>query len=457
MSRVNLFLFILLFITCKESEPYEGEEYVIKNVSLITMTDKGILADQTVVIRGDSIFHIGDRIGDFSSGSKAKIIDGTGKYLMPGLTEMHAHIPVAEGGNDTLVKETLFLYLSQGVTTIRGMLGDPYHLELKQLIAEDKILSPRVYTSSPSVNGGTVKTKEEAIDKVTQYKNDGYDFLKIHPGIKAEVWDAVEATAKEVEIPYAGHVPVEVGIHRALDANYQTVDHLDGFIDGLIPAGQEFDKDGGGFFGYGFTDFVDKGMIKELVAKTKLNRVAVVPTQTLFTRWFSPEDPAQMLQQPEMKYMPSKTRFAWRQNKERMINNETYNEATWEKYIEIRKAILREMDEQDVTFLLGSDAPQVMNVPGFSIHHEMQAMADAGIGNKKILESGTVGPARFFSAQGSYGEITVGSSADLVLIDKNPLVNIKNTRSISGVMVRGQWLSNGDINTKLKAIAKRNE
>ena len=452
MFKSNLFLIILICSACNQAIPYEGEEYVFKNVSLITMSDTEVLENQTVVIRGDSIFHI----GAYDPGEKVAIIDGSGKYLMPGLTEMHAHIPVAEDSNDTLVKETLFLYLSQGVTTIRGMLGDPYHLSLKQLIEEDEIRSPRVYTSSPSVNGGTVKTQEEAVEKVTQYQKDGYDFLKIHPGIRAEVWDVIEATAKDVGIPYAGHVPVEVGIHRALEASYKTVDHLDGYMGGLIPEGQEFDKDGGGFFGYGFTDIVDQDLIKDLVAKTKAQGVAVVPTQTLFTRWFSPEDPAKMLQEPEMQYMPSKTRFAWRQNKERIIGNEDYNEATWQKYIEIRKALLKEMDKQGVTILLGSDAPQVMNVPGFSIHHEMAAMVDAGISNRKVLESGTIGPAQFFDVERDHGKIAIGASADLVLLDADPLVNIKNTNTVSGVMVRGKWLSKEKIDARLQAIAKRN-
>jgi len=453
MIRTYLFFAVLILIACKQPDLYQGEEYVINNVSVISMNDDGNLEDQTVVVRGDSIFHI----GEYKAGPNATIIDGSGKYLMPGLTEMHAHIPVAEEGNDTLVKETLFLYLSQGVTTIRGMLGNPYHLTLKEMIAEDKILSPRVYTSSPSLNGGTVETPEEAVEKVSQYKKEGYDFLKIHPGIELEVWDALEKTAKKVGIPYAGHVPVEVGINRALDAGYQTVDHLDGYIDGLIPEDQEFDKDGGGFFGYGFTDLVDQDMISDLVAKTKAKNVAVVPTQTLYTRWFSPIDPAKMLQEPEMKYMPSKTRFSWRQNKERMINDEAYNEEKWGEYIKIRKALLKEMDDQEVNILLGSDAPQVMNVPGFSIHHEMMAMSDSGISAENILRSGTVSPAKFFDSEGEYGQILEGASADLVLLDANPIDNISNASKISGVMVRGQWLSKSAIDERLVSIAKRNQ
>ena len=452
MKQFFLLATVLTMIQCSSPPVYEGEELVFQNVSIVTMADDKVLQNQSLVVRGDSIY----RMGEYTPGKNATVIDGSGKYIIPGLTEMHAHIPVAVEGNDTLVKETLFLYLSQGVTTIRGMLGNPYHLELKEQIDKGEILSPRVFTSSPSINGGSVTSKEEAIEKVTQYQKEGYDFLKIHPGVKLEVWDQIEATANKVGISYAGHVPVEVGIHRALEAEYRTIDHLDGYIDGLIPDKVEFDKDAGGFFGYGFRDLVDENMIKDLVAKTKAQNVSVVATQTLFTRWFSPDDPAEMMQADEMQYMPSKTRFSWRQNKERMISDEDYNVEGWEKYIQIRKAILKEMDDQNVNFLLGSDAPQVMNVPGFSIHHEMKEMADAGFSNLKILMSGTVGPAKFFEDEGEYGVIAEGASADFILLSGNPLEDISNAQKINGVMVRGNWLSKIEIDRKLKEIATRN-
>ena len=453
MNKLLLFFLVLISYQCTAPAPYDGDELVINNATIITMTSSGVLDKQNIVIRADTIFHI----GKYTASPNAISIDGSGKYVMPGLTEMHAHIPVAEEGNDTLVKETLFLYLSQGVTTIRGMLGNPYHLDLKKQVANDELLSPRIYTSSPSLNGGTVTTPEEAIEKVRKYAADGYDFLKIHPGIKLEVWNALEETAESVGIPYAGHVPVEVGIHRALEGPYATIDHLDGFIDGLALENKNFEKDAGGFFGYGFTDMVDKGMIKNLVSKTKSQNVAVVPTQTLFTRWFSPTDPSEMMQAVEMKYMPAKTRFTWRQNKERMISDDDYNKETWEKYIGIRKSLLKEMDHQGVNFLLGSDAPQVMNVPGFSIHHEMAAMADAGISNRKILASGTVEPAKFFGAEGEYGQIKIGASADLILLDGNPLVDISNTKKISEIVLRGKLITKSEIDARLAQIALRNQ
>lgn len=449
-----LFLFLsvcsFLFTNCPKKK--QGSETIIQNVSIISMVPDEEIRVADVIIQQDKIAFIGKS----NPHRKSEIIDGTGKFLMPGLTEMHAHIPTPEDDDDTLVRETLFLYLSQGVTTIRGMLGDPYHLKLKDLIKTGDILSPRVYTSSPSLNGNTIKTAEEAKQKVTQYKSDGYDFLKIHPGITLENWKVIESTAKEVGIPFAGHVPIEVGINRAIESGYATIDHLDGYIEGLVPIESNMDPAGGGFFGYNFTPVLDKSKIKTLVSKTLENNIASVPTQTLFTRWFSPTDPAENMQDAEMKYMPSKTRFTWRQNKEMLIGHKDYSVEQWQEFINYRKDILKEMDQQGVTFLLGSDAPQVMNVPGFSIHREMEAMAQAGISNQKIIESGTINPSHFFNANGEYGIIKKNASADLILVNGNPFLTLKNAQDISGVMVRGKWLSKKDIDKRLSEIALRN-
>ncbi len=428
-------------------------DIVIKNITMIPMTgSQKMIKNQTIHLSKGKITGIGlEQIPD-----GVTVVDGRGKYLMPGLTEMHAHIPVPREGDDTNVRETLFLYLSQGVTTIRGMLGNPYHLDLRTMVESGEVLGPRIYTSSPSINGNSVRTPEEARQKVTQYKADGYDFLKIHPGVQMEVWNEIEKTANEVDIAYAGHVPVDVGIHRALESRYASIDHLDGYIDGLLKNPEDVDPNGGGFFGYNFIDEIDSDKIKHLVQKTKVNGVAIVPTQTLFSRWFSPTDVNILMQDPEMQYLPSEMRFAWRQSKTRLTAGD-YNPTEWSKMYSIRKKILAEMVEQDVIILLGSDAPQVMNVPGFSAHREMQDMVDGGMDTYYVLESGTSNPAKYFGTSGTFGTVTEGSSADLIILNDNPLDNIRNSTSIEGVFIRGLYMDRAEINQRLKEIALRHK
>lgn len=429
---------------------------VFQNVNVLPLhgaSSTTVQAGQTVVVEGDRIAYIGD--AQFKLPAGATVIDGTGKYLMPGLAEMHAHIPVPQNGDTTAVKETLFLYLTNGITTIRGMLGQPYHLELKGKVARGEILGPRIYTSSPSLNGNSVPTPEEARQKVEQYARDGYDFLKIHPGIQLPVMEELVRTARRVGIPFAGHVPLAVGIERALDMGYATIDHIDGYVEGLVPPSAGVRADSNGTFGYNFTDLADPARIALLVARTKAAGVAIVPTQSLLVRWMSPASGAEMTTQPEMAYMPGSTRYQWRQAKDRMIGAEGYTAEQAERFIDLRNQLLREMERQGVVLLLGSDAPQIFNVPGFSIQHEMQAMAAAGLQPTTILQSGTANVAQFFGADANFGTVRSGAVADLLLLDANPLQDIGNMQRIAGVMVRGQWLPRAAIDRQLSALAAK--
>lgn len=439
--------------TGEEQSAESTADFVFADVNILPMTGEGILNNQTLIVKDGKIEAIGSA-SDIDIPAGATVIQASGKYIMPGLAEMHAHIPVPQRGDDSLVRETLFLYLSRGVTTIRGMLGNPYHLELKKMIDQDSILSPRVFTSSPSLNGNTVPTPEEARRLVTQYQQDGYDFLKIHPGIPLDAFDEMAKTAREVGITFSGHVPQPVGIRHALDAQYASIDHLDGYLSGLATREEWESLDNNiGFFGYRTVPYADESEIAVLAQKTKDNGVWIVPTQSLFTRWFSPDDPAAMANEPEMKYMTGSTRYQWRQSKQNAIGNPEYKEEQWRKMIDLRQQLLRALHEVEVPLLLGSDAPQVFNVPGFSLEHEMNAVKEAGLSNEVILMSGTANPARFFKQEGVFGTIQKGASADLLLLSGNPLEDLNQTWAQEGVMVRGYWMPKDMIDEHLRTIA----
>lgn len=446
---------VLLFIGCGSASSemqLEANTTVIQNVNIIDVRDGSITGNQHVIIKEGKI---SDIIGkEVSSFGGANVIDGNNKYLMPGLAEMHAHIPSPQWGRDN-TDETLFLYLSNGITTIRGMLGHPVHLELREKAANNEILSPRIFTSSPSVNGNTVQTIDEADQKVRQYKEEGYDFLKLHPGLKREVFDQVVKTAKEIGINYSGHVSVDVGVRHAIQNNYASIDHVDGFLEGLVPEEANVDPTTNGFFGYNFTDLTDEGLLDELVQSTVDNEVWVVPTQSLFDRWFSPGPAEDLAQAPEMKYMPKSTLEQWINSKNNLISSPDYSAEKWEKFNDIRKKMIKALQDNGYGLILGSDAPQVFNVPGFSIHHEIQGMLDAGVTPLEAIQAGTINPARFFNKVGEFGEIIQDASADLILLDANPLDDLSNLRNPVGVMVRGKWLSRSDIEKRLSEIAER--
>jgi imidazolonepropionase-like amidohydrolase len=455
MRRPPLLIILLLCIEWDVQAQQAG--FAITRVNIIQPANKKILRDQTVYIEGDKIKYVG-KSSQVVLPNTATVMDAKGKYLMPGLAEMHAHIPVPDSSGDAIVlSQTLFLYLANGVTTIRGMLGQPFHLNIMEALNQKNIelYPPHIYTSSPSFNGNSMPDVATAESAVKRYKSDGYDFLKIHPGIKKEVYDAIANTAHKVGIDFAGHVPVDVGIQHALKSGQKTIDHLDGYIEALAPPLKDLSQNG--FFGFNVIDQINPDQIKPLIRLTKKSNAWMVPTQSLFTRLFSPEDPNAMMQTIEMSYMPSRTRFAWLQSKTNLLKTEGYTKERYGKFLDARKKLLYSMYKSKVNMLLGSDAPQVMNVPGYSIHHEMEAWADAGIPTWAILKAGTSEVARFFHTRDTDGDIRAGYHADMILLDKNPVDDIHNAHTIEGIIHRGQWLSKSMIQDHLKLIASQNE
>jgi len=453
MKKTIILLLVILLAACNQAqEKVSPTATLIANTNIIDVRTGKIRENRQVVIDSGKIKKISESLENTDGYSNT--IDGKGKFLMPGLAEMHAHIPPPTTDAER-IEETLFLYLSNGITTIRGMLGDPLHLQLREKALKGELLSPRIYTSSPSLNGNSVKTIEEAEEKVTAYQEAGYDFLKIHPGIQRDVFDQVVKTANELGIPFAGHVPVDVGIRHALESKYVSIDHVDGFLEGLVPESENVDPTENGFFGYAFTPLADTSKIDELVTLAKENEVWIVATQSLFERWFAPISAAEMLAQPEMKYMPASTLGNWAARKAESIAPDTgFNEEQWKKFDSIRKQLIRALNSKGHGMLLGSDAPQLFNVPGFSIHHEINGMLGAGMTPLEIIRSGTLNPAIFFDEADTFGEVKEGSDADLILLEANPLVNLKALQQISGVMVRGKWLSKAVIDKKLEEIAQ---
>jgi len=284
------------------------------NVNVVPMDRDRVLSDQTVVIRGGKIVQLGgsDRV---KAPAGATVVNGTGKFLMPGLAEMHAHIPPGPQVPDSVIERVLGLFVLNGVTTVRGMLGDPRHLPYRERAARGEILSPLIYTSSPSLNGNSMTNGAKAVDSVRKYRQVGYDFMKVHPGIRRSVFDSIVTVAEQVGIRFAGHVPLDVGIERALEAKFWSIDHLDGFMEGLDPAssGRRFSGEEAGFFGLGRVMQADESRIAMLAAKAKASGVWMVPTETLMRHVVGDFNVEEMRQWPEMRYWSKAGIDAWAQ------------------------------------------------------------------------------------------------------------------------------------------------
>ncbi len=421
---------------------------MLQNVDVIPMDRERVMKDQTVVIRDNKIVAIGAKA---KYGDQAHIVNAQGKYLIPGLAEMHAHVPPIDDMEP--MKEVLRLFALNGVTTIRGMLGHPKHLELREMIKKDEVLGPRLFTSGPSFNGSSVKTPADAQRMVREQKEAGYDYLKLHPGLTMETFPTLVATAKEVGIPFVGHVSFKVGVWNAIDAGYSSIDHLDGFIEGLVPGIENLEQEAG-IFAIFIADRADESKVPALMKGLKKQNIWVVPTQSLAERWFAPAfTPEIFLKDPSTKYMDKETIDQWVDSKKNLVADERYNPAKVENFIKLRRRLIKACHDNGVGLLLGCDAPQVFNVPGSSTHHELEYMVLAGLTPYEALKTGTVNVASYLRMENA-GVIKEGAVADLILINGNPLTDIRQTQNIEGVMVNGKWLGRDYISAELKKLEK---
>lgn len=448
---ISLVLFVCLATSNAQQVVEKDREVVFKSVNVIPMDREQVLQNQVVVMKNGKIQSVSDP-KKAKYRKNALVIDAAGRYLMPGLAEMHAHVPPIDDLEP--MKDVLRLFAANGVTTIRGMLGHPKHLELRTMINNGELISPRFYTSGPALHGESVKTQDDAVRMVKEEKQAGYDFLKILPGLTKDNFDAMTRTAHEENIPFAGHVSYQVGVWKAIEAKQQTIDHMDAFVEGLVPGIEKISEDETGLFGMFIADKADTTRIPKLMKALRDNNVWVVPTQALADRWFTPERTAESFRgDPEMKYMDSKTLDNWVKAKTNLESDPKYEKEKLANYIKLRRKLIYECNRNGVGLLLGSDAPQIFNVPGMSTHHELQYLVDAGLTPYEALKTGTINVGVFYNKP-EMGVIRQGANADVVLLNGNPLENIANTQKIQGVLVGNKWLDRASLDDILKKLEK---
>jgi len=445
-KRLTLVLLAMLGAGTAMAQPI-----AIVNVNVVPMASEMVVEGQTVIVDGGMIAAIGG-VDATPVPEDALVVDGTDRFLIPGLTEMHAHIPDPRSPD---LERVLSLFVANGVTTVRGMLGQAAHLDLRDKLASGQVLGPRLITAGPSFNGRSVDGPEQAASMVREQAAAGYDFLKIHPGLTREEFDAIAVTAREVGLSFAGHVPEDVGLEHALQAGIATIDHLDGYMETLLRPND--DPSGGlsGFFGVFIARQADETRLPAVVRDTVASGTWNVPTQSLFVGVASPSlSIDDLAARPEMRYMPAETVAAWQRSKAELLADLNYRPENALRAIEIRDHLIRALHEAGAGLLLGSDSPQVFNVPGFALHRELEYLVGAGLSPYAALQTGTSNPARFFGQDSLYGRIGAGMAADLVLLDANPLDDIRNSRRIHGVVLHGRWLSRQALDEMLRRFER---
>lgn len=419
-----------------------------EHVGVIAMDRDTVLPDHTVVVEGERIVRVGPAASTPVPAGATRI-DGRGKFLLPGLTEMHGHIPPGVQVADSTIERVLAFYALNGVTTVRGMLGHPRHLPFRARANAGDMLAPFILTSGPSLNGQSVPDAATGVRLVREQHEAGYDLLKIHPGIAPEPFDALAAEARRLGIPFAGHVPLAVGIRRALAAGIHTVDHADGYLEGLAWDGAGSPPESQ-MFGFNLVGELEWSRLDALVDATRASGAGIVATQSLFESIMGPLSPEELAARPEMAYWPAATVAQWAQFTGNIRGQLGITPATGRAFLDARGRMLRALHAAGVPFLLGSDAPQFWNVPGFATLRELEAMVAAGFSPYEALRMGSVDAAAFLEMEDEFGRVAPGLRADLVLLDANPLEDVAHWARRAGVMVRGAWYDRAEIERRLR-------
>lgn len=451
-------LFLLVLFSCfklisqNPEAPQQAEIFAFTNVNVVPMDTERILENQTVVVDNGRIVEISPA-GKAKLSEDAKVIDSKGKYLMPGLTEMHGHIP----GEDQpqYGKDVLFLYLSNGVTTVRNMLGTSYQLQLKERVKNGELPGPTIFAASPWLSAENVPTPEAADKIVREHKEAGFDLLKIG-SISPETYKQMAKTAHEINMPFGGHIPEEVGLTGALEAKQTSIDHYDRYVEFLVPDDADSQDRSNGFFGSGLIDLINEDKIPEAIQMTLDAGTWNVPTLSLIELLASEESGKEIIQRPEMKYMPKKVLDGWVKFKNDYKKRPDFQPEATAALVEFRHDLTKRLHDAGAPLALGSDAPQFFHVPGFSIHHELKSIVDAGLTPYEALATGTKNPAIYFGTPGEFGTVEAGRRADLILLNANPLEDVENVQKRAGVMIGGTWWSEQAIQKKLQEIASRN-
>ena len=453
-SAVAAILTVVLTVGCGDPLPVVDGDLAFVGVTVLPMTGPGgpvVLENQTVVVADRRIASI-NPADEVEVGDDVEVIEAEGQYLMPGLAEMHGHLP-SPRMLPADAKNLLFLYVANGVTTVRGMQGDRSQFTMRDQIARGETLGPRLFLGSTSMHGARVTTPEQAAQLVREYQQAGYDLVKVHEELTLEVFDALAATANEVGIPFGGHVPDQVGLFHALAAGQVSIDHLDNYIQALVPEERQPAASPGRRDIGALMEVVDAGRIPQLVEVTRAARAWVVPTMVLWeTVFYSDRSGAQMrTERPEVRYMPPETVEEWEQAVDNRLT--VADPETDRRVRALRRTILKALHDGGAPILLGTDAPQIFTVPGFAMHHEMRLWVEIGMTPYQVLEIGTRRVAEYFDATDDFGSVAVGHRADLLLLTANPIEDIANVASRAGVMVNGRWIPERQIQDRLASIA----
>ena len=457
-SFVLLLLSAMALCAMAAAQSPSSSPLIIHDVTVIDTTGGPVQAHRSVVVRDDHIVSI---VPSAELEKKERLpgtwIDGKGKFLIPGLWDMHVHMVFGDWfprGREV----TLPLFIANGITGVRDMGGELEVLQRwRKEISAGTLIGPRMVLSGPMLDGPqprfpssiAIKTPEDGRRAVDDLKRRGADFVKLQSLIPREAVFAIAEEARKQGISFAGHVPDAVRASEASNAGQKSFEHLIGIFEGSSPLEDQFIK-GPKNVGQ-FLSSYDPARAATLFALLAKNRTWQCPT-LVWERGGNLIDQTDFAHDTRAKYAPAYWKdVTWKRFTEQIVHEfNTDDLATRKRFVEKELEVVNAMHRAGIPFLAGTDTPPGVYIfPGFSLHEELQRFVAAGFTPMEALQTATLNPAKFLGMDDRLGTIEQGKLADLVLLDANPLDDIRNTQKIEAVVVNGRYLSRAELDKML--------
>lgn len=446
-----IFLLLIFISSCATDKNLKIEaDYIVENVNVIAMDKPVAMNNMAVVIKKNKIVAIIDQ----SKAHRIKAsnrIDGKNRYLMPGLADMHVHV--------RWNPQVMFnLFLAHGVTTAANMWlldgdGKINHLKLRDKIAAGEITGPRYLVSGVFLGGDFPATVADVELLLDDHQKKRIDFVKIHDDLNSDIYNAVIAGAKQRGLNVRGHAQRNKPLNNSLSLN--SLEHMEEllYVSLDTPFASENRNDFLSAYRANAKRLLDTRYRKKIVNEIAASGIYLDPTLIVYKmvgEWASDEHLSAMRDNPELKYLPADLREHWLNTATNPYQEEGFpiTKAEVDNNLKILLLLTKELHDAGVPLMTGSDSFGTL-VPGLSLHQELQLFVEAGLTPFEALKCSTVNVAAYLGETGVAGVIQVGARADFILLDKNPLIDINNSRSVSGVFTHGRWFSQFDIETFL--------
>jgi imidazolonepropionase-like amidohydrolase len=465
-TKPALCAFLLLFAaflplgaTAATAQDGAAHPLAFAHVTVIDVTGAPPLSDMTVVIDDKHIVALG-KSGEVRPPRGAKIIDARGKYLIPGLWDMHVHTAFGDWlpANERV---TLPLFVANGITGVRDMGSD---LEVvkrwRAEIEAGSLLGPRMLIAGPMLDGPTprfpssapVANAADGKRVVDELHAQGVDFIKIQSLIPRDGYFAAAGEAKKLGIIFVGHVPDAIRASEASNAGQRSIEHFTGVFEGCTTIEDELIK-GPKSLGRNVSHY-DSAHAQRLIELMARNQTWQVPT-LVWERGQWLIDAIDLSHDPLIKYAPA----AWKDRTWPMFTKSILSDMDTDPlpvrkdFVQMELDMTLAMFRAGVPFMAGTDTAAGVHVfPGFSLHDELGLFVRAGLTPLQALQTATLNPAKFMGRLADMGTVEKGKLADLVLLDANPLDDIANTRRIRAVVLAGRYFDRADLDRMLKGV-----